>query len=180
LLLALASVLIAGCSSSSSSSKSNSPPLVERDPCLEAGPAKSVEYDNCVADREASKREALRALFDDTGVYSRQMQIAESDDNTYQPSDFPDTPIPMVYKGSDSISANEKRALPFKIRVTWKYVSVQPTRIPNSHIRDRWRPHRHLTGDMAKQRFCYRSGCHCEYLGRSSPSSHATSCSVQM
>lgn len=79
-LLALSSVLIAGCSSS----KSNSPPPVERDPCLDAGPAKSVEYDNCVADREASKREALRVLLDDTGVYSRQMQIVESEDNTYQ------------------------------------------------------------------------------------------------
>jgi len=95
-LLALASVLIAGCS------KSNSPPPVERDPCLDAGPAKSVEYDNCVADREASKREALRALLDDTGVYSRQMQIVESEDNAYQPPDFPDAPIPMVYKGAVS------------------------------------------------------------------------------
>ncbi|MCK1784098.1 DUF695 domain-containing protein [Pseudomonas sp. TNT11] len=130
-LLVLASVLIAGCSSS----KSNSPPPVERDPCLDAGPAKSVEYDNCVADREASKREALRALLDDTGVYSRQMQIVESEDNTYQPSDFPDTPIPMVYKGADSISATEKRALPFKIRVTWKYSSKGVIPAPRDRFR---------------------------------------------
>lgn len=130
-LLALASVLIAGCSSS----KSNSPPPVERDPCLDAGPAKSVEYVNCVADREASKREALRALLDDTGVYSRQMQIAEFDDNTYQPSDFPDTPIPMIYKGADSISATEKRALSFKIRVTWKYSSKGVIPAPRDRVR---------------------------------------------
>ena len=116
--LTLASVLIAGCSGS----KSNSPPPVERDPCLDAGPAKSMDYDNCLADREASKREALRALLDDTGVDSRQV-VVESEDNTYQASDFPATPIPMLYKGADLITATEKRALPFKIRVTWKYVS---------------------------------------------------------
>ncbi|MFJ4143043.1 DUF695 domain-containing protein [Pseudomonas sp. NPDC089734] len=130
-LLALASVLISGCSSS----KSNSLPPVERDPCLDAGPTKSVAYDNCVADREASKREALRALLDDTGVYSRQVQIAEFDDNTYQASDFPDTPIPMAYKGVDSISATDKRALPFKIRVTWKYSSKGVIPAPRDRVR---------------------------------------------
>ncbi|QHF05789.1 DUF695 domain-containing protein [Pseudomonas asturiensis] len=130
-LLVLASVLIAGCSSS----KSNSPPPVERDPCLDVGPVKSVEYDNCVADREASKREALRALLDDTGVYSRQMQIADSDDSTYQLSDFPDTPIPMAFKGADSISETEKRALPFKVRITWKYSSKGLIPAPRDRVR---------------------------------------------
>jgi len=41
-LMAIVSVVVAGCSSS------KSPPPVERDACLEAGPAKSVDYDNCV------------------------------------------------------------------------------------------------------------------------------------
>ncbi|NWD76012.1 DUF695 domain-containing protein [Pseudomonas gingeri] len=118
-LLALASVLIVGCSSS----KSNFSKLVERDPCLDTGPAKSVEYDNCMTDREARKSEALRVLLDDTGVYSQQEQMATFDDNTYQESDFPDTPIPLIYSGANSISAAEKQALPFKIRVTWKFSS---------------------------------------------------------
>jgi len=118
-LLALTSVLIVGCSSS----KSNSPKPVELAPCLDAGPAKTVEYDNCMADREARRSEALRVLLDDTGVDSQQQQLAKSDDKTYQESDFPDTPIPLIYRGATSISATEKRALPFKIRVTWKYSS---------------------------------------------------------
>ena len=128
-LLALAGVFVVGCS------KSNSPPPIERDSCMDAGQAKSVEYDNCVADREVRKREALRALLDDTGIYSRQMQIADSDDTTYQPSDFPDTPIPMAYRGIDSISVTEKRALPFKIRITWKYSSKDVMPAPRDRVR---------------------------------------------
>ncbi|WP_256576439.1 DUF695 domain-containing protein [Pseudomonas sp. B11(2017)] len=127
--LALTSVLIAGCS------RSHSPPPVERDPCLDAGPAKSVEYDNCVADREASKKEALRALLDDTGVYSQRMQAVVVEDNIYQPSDFPDTPIPMVYKGIYTISVTEKRVLPFKIRVTWKFSPKETIPTPRVHFR---------------------------------------------
>lgn len=130
-LLALASVFIAGCSSS----PSHSPPPVERDPCLDAGPPKSVPYDNCVADREASKQEALRALLDDTGVYSRQMKIAEFGDNSYQPSDFPDTTVPQFYKGVGSISVTENRALPFKVRVTWKYASTGGMPAPRDRVR---------------------------------------------
>ncbi|WPN64333.1 DUF695 domain-containing protein [Pseudomonas sp. P9_35] len=118
-LLALVSVLIAGCSSS----KTHSPPPVERDRCLDAGPVKSVEYDNCVADRGASQSVALSALLDDTGDYPQPMEIVDVVDDIYQPSDFPDTPVPMLYKGAGSISTTEKRALPFKVKVTWKYSS---------------------------------------------------------
>ncbi|XHF33608.1 DUF695 domain-containing protein [Pseudomonas chlororaphis] len=117
-LLAIVSVVVAGCSSS------KSPPPVERDACLAAGPAKSVDYDNCVANRERKSRAALEALLDDKFVYPPQQQIVEASESKYQPSDFPESPAPMIYKGLDSISLTEKRALPFKIRIVWKYTST--------------------------------------------------------
>jgi hypothetical protein len=76
-----------------------------------------------VADREVRKAAALNALLDDTGTSYRQLQIAEPDDNSFQLSDYPDIPSPVTYRIARSISAIEKQALPFKIRVTWKYPS---------------------------------------------------------
>ncbi|WP_234778835.1 DUF695 domain-containing protein [Pseudomonas amygdali] len=128
-LLVLASVFMAGCSNFKTS------PSIERDPCLDAGPAKSVEYENCVADRKASQSEALKELLDDTGAYSQGRQFALSDRDIYQESDFPDTPIPIMYRGAGSISAAEKRALPFKIRITWKYSSKSLLPAPRDRIR---------------------------------------------
>ncbi|SDX17505.1 hypothetical protein SAMN05444064_114113 [Pseudomonas syringae] len=113
-LLVLASVFMAGCSNSKTS------PLIERDLCLDAGPAKSVKYDNCLADRKARQSEALKALLDDTGAHSQGRELALPDSATYQKSDFPDTPTPIMYSVADSISTAEKLALPFKIRITWK------------------------------------------------------------
>ncbi|WP_458130992.1 DUF695 domain-containing protein [Pseudomonas sp. R3-41] len=130
-LLALAGVLVTGCSSS----QTHSPPPVKRDRCLDAGPVKSVDDDNCVADRVVSQNVALSTLLDDTGDYPQPMEIVEVVDDIYQPSDFPDTPVPMLYKGVGSISATEKRALPFKIKITWKYSSEGLIPAPRDRVR---------------------------------------------
>ena len=62
-LLALACILIAGCSNT------HSPSTAKREPCLDVAPEKTMKYENCVADREARKMEALRAFLDDSNVY---------------------------------------------------------------------------------------------------------------
>ncbi|RVD79547.1 DUF695 domain-containing protein [Pseudomonas koreensis] len=113
LLLTLAAVITAGCS--------HKPPPVERDPCLDAGPVKSTAYDSCVADREERKAQALRVLLSDDPADHRQLQLAEPDENSFQLADFPDAPIPATFRIADSISARERQALPFKVRVTWKH-----------------------------------------------------------
>lgn len=114
----LASVFIAGCSSS--------PPLVspiDRDPCLDDGPVHSAAYDTCVQDREFDKALAYKALFEEIGPSFQQQTLAEPAEGDVQLSDFPDSEGPMTFRVTPSISAMEKQALPFKIRVTWKYVS---------------------------------------------------------
>jgi hypothetical protein len=114
----LASVLLAGCSSS--------PPSVSpvyRDPCLDDGPVSSVAYDTCVQDREFDKALAYKALFEDLGPSFQQQALADPAEGDFQLSDFPDRGGPMSFRVTPSISVTEKQALPFKIRVTWKYVS---------------------------------------------------------
>lgn len=123
-ILALAGVLLSGCSSHTV------PRPVERDPCLDAGPVNSLGYDHCVAERDRQRKEALEALLDDDPAHLQHLQIIEMPESKYQSSDFPDTPIPMSYRGVDSISLAEKQALPFKARIVWKYSSpsLQPER----------------------------------------------------
>ncbi|MFJ2279514.1 DUF695 domain-containing protein [Pseudomonas sp. NPDC087803] len=118
-ILALASVLLSGCSSHTL------PRPVERDPCLDAGPVNTVGYDHCVAERDRQRKEALEALLDDDPAHLQRLQVIEMPDSKYQPSDFPDTPIPLSYRGVDSISLAEKQALPFKARIVWKYSSAR-------------------------------------------------------
>lgn len=115
--LALASVLTAGCATHTAA------PVVERDPCLDEGPAHSVAFDQCVADKAADRAEALRLLLDDANPNPRQQALAAPGPDDYQDADFPDTPNPMLYQGIDSVTAAERRALPYKIRITWKYTS---------------------------------------------------------
>ncbi len=115
-LLALASVLVAGCSS-----HKPTPFPVARDQCLDAGPVGSAGYGNCVKDQEIRKADALAELLDDD-LPERQMVLAEGEDK-YQETDFPETPFPGSFKVVDSVSATEKRTLPFKARITWKYSS---------------------------------------------------------
>jgi len=81
----------------------------------------------------------------------------------------------MAYKAimqaaNSALQANGYRTLTSKPGHHQTMVSVRRSRIPDLSYQ----------GNMSKQIFCYRSGCHCEYFGRPSPSSHATSCSVQM
>jgi hypothetical protein len=114
----LASVLIAGCSSSP-------PPVspVYRDPCLDDGPVKSAAYETCVEDREFDKALAYKALFEDLGPSFQPKTIVEPGEDEFQSSDFPDIEGSMAVRVTPSISAIEKQALPFKVRVIWKYVS---------------------------------------------------------
>ncbi|MBW1248940.1 DUF695 domain-containing protein [Pseudomonas tolaasii] len=116
-LLVLASVLTTGCAGHPPA------PAVERNPCLDEGPVHSVAFDRCVADRAADRAEALRRLLDDANPNPRQQALAEPGPDDYQDADFPDTPNPMLYQGARSVTAAERRALPYKIRITWKYSS---------------------------------------------------------
>lgn len=109
--LALASIFIAGCASPNP----NSPLPIERDPCLDEGPAKSEDYNNCVSDFEAVRKMAFRSLTDDTYDYPRRMILDESVGEPYQLSGFPDTPL-VTYSGIRSISATEKKRYPSKSR----------------------------------------------------------------
>ncbi|MFW9082033.1 DUF695 domain-containing protein [Pseudomonas sp. P2757] len=115
-LLAFACVLITGCATPP-------PPEPSRDECLDAGPAKSAAYDACEASRTLQRAAALRALLDDTGASNRQMALADPEDIPYQEADFPDIASPMRYRMNGSITVIDKQALPFKVRVTWKYTS---------------------------------------------------------
>ncbi|MFW8695835.1 hypothetical protein ACOI9Y_35240, partial [Mesorhizobium japonicum] len=76
-----------------------------------------------MAERDRQRKEALEALLDDDPAHLQHLQIIEMPESKYQSSDFPDTPIPMSYRGVDSISLAEKQALPFKARIVWKYSS---------------------------------------------------------
>ncbi|MFJ2709630.1 DUF695 domain-containing protein [Pseudomonas sp. NPDC087346] len=128
LLLTLASVFSAGCS--------HAPPkTVERDPCLDAGPAKSTDYDSCVADRKERIAEALKALLGDRPAYDRPLQLAEPDESSFQLSDFPDSPSPAIYRIVHSISASEKQGLPFKVKVTWKHTTATSLLAPRDRAR---------------------------------------------
>lgn len=128
--LALASIFIAGCASPNP----NSPLPIDRDPCLDEGPAKSEDYNNCLADFEAVLKMAFRSLTDNTYDYPRQMILDESVSEPYQLSDFPDTPL-VTYSGIRSISVTEKQALPFKVKITWKYKSKRLIPAPRDDIR---------------------------------------------
>ncbi|MFM9380844.1 DUF695 domain-containing protein [Pseudomonas sp. UV AK001] len=113
-LLALAGVLVAGCSS-----HKPTPLVVAQNQCLDAGPVGTVAYETCVKEQENKKAKALAALL--YGPFPERM--VTSDDGRFQESDFPDTPLIATFKVVDSLSATEKRALPFKARITWKYIS---------------------------------------------------------
>ncbi|WP_192564729.1 DUF695 domain-containing protein [Pseudomonas gozinkensis] len=122
--LALASLLVAGCSSHEPTRFPAAP-----DQCLIAGPVNSTEYDRCVKDREIRKAEALEELLDNDAV---RMQVRTDIQSKFQESDFPATPLPGTFAVVDSISATEKQALPFKARITWKYSS--PTHAPGYRV----------------------------------------------
>ncbi|MDD1006910.1 DUF695 domain-containing protein [Pseudomonas shahriarae] len=127
LLLTLASMLSAGCS--------HPPRPVDRDLCLDAGPAKSAAYESCAVDREERKAAALSAVLGDRPAYDRPLQLAEPDENSFQLSDFPDSPNPAIYSIAQSISASEKQAQPFKVRVTWKHASTTAMLAPRDRAR---------------------------------------------
>jgi hypothetical protein len=116
-LFALACALIAGCSSS----HTHTPTPLELEPCLAQGPVNSQGYDNCLADRAALLRELLKSLNEPGSL--RYLEVQPAGTPTFQLSDYPDTPTPMTYRGADSLTATERREQPFKIKVTWKYLS---------------------------------------------------------
>ncbi|UZE87444.1 DUF695 domain-containing protein [Pseudomonas viciae] len=108
-LLALAGLLIVGCSSS----KPDLPKPVERDPCLDAGPASSVAFDSCVTKREARKQEALRALLDDGPSHEKAVVNIKIDEQIC----------------THSISPAEELELPIVVVINWKFSpkTVMPT-----------------------------------------------------
>ncbi|WP_058543373.1 DUF695 domain-containing protein [Pseudomonas fluorescens] len=100
-LLGLASLLIVGCSNS----KPDLPEPVQRDLCLDAGPVNSVSFDNCVAQREARKQEALRALLDDGPSNEKTLANIKIDEQIC----------------TRSISPAKELAPPIVVAVNWKF-----------------------------------------------------------
>ncbi|MFJ2528975.1 DUF695 domain-containing protein [Pseudomonas helmanticensis] len=127
LLLASTALLNTGCS--------HPPPPIERDPCLDEGPSHSAAYDDCVADRKDASDAALKAILGDAPDLYTQTRLAKPGEDTFQASDYPDTPSPMSYRTARSISATEQQALPFKMRVRWNYTSRKLLPRPRDLVR---------------------------------------------
>ncbi|MCW1248169.1 DUF695 domain-containing protein [Pseudomonas sp. SAICEU22] len=114
-LLALASLLLVGCSSY----KPYPPKAVERDPCLDAGPVKSQAFDRCVADREARQKVALSALLDDGPSHEKALVIVDLDEEHC----------------TKSLSPAEEQALPLSVIVSWKFSSETALPTPEDAAR---------------------------------------------
>ncbi|MGF6131286.1 hypothetical protein ABIA54_000147 [Pseudomonas sp. EB276 TE3739] len=127
--LVLASLITTGCS------RSHSPKPVERDPCLDAGPANTTAYNTCMSEREERKAEALRILLSDDPADNRQRQLAEPGDGHFQLSDFPDEPMPASFRMPDSLHLKDTQAFPYKTRISWKYVSDHLLPSPKEYAR---------------------------------------------
>ncbi|WP_311881106.1 MULTISPECIES: DUF695 domain-containing protein [unclassified Pseudomonas] len=127
LLLVSTALLNTGCS--------HPPPPIERDPCLDEGPLHSAAYDDCVVDRNDERAAALNAILGNGPDLYPQMRLAEPGEDTFQESDYPDTPSPMSYRTARSISATEQQALPFKMKVRWNYTSRKLLPRPRDLVR---------------------------------------------
>lgn len=114
LLFALATLVITGCS------RSHSPRPVERDPCLDAGPVNTTAHHKCVSEREERIAEALRILLSDDPADHR--QVAAPGDSDFQPSDFPDDPMPARFRMPSNLNLKDAQAFAYKTRISWKYV----------------------------------------------------------
>jgi hypothetical protein len=88
-----------------------------------------------VADRKDASDAALKAILGDAPDLYTQTRLAEPGEETFQKSDYPDTPSPMSYRTARSISATEQQALPFKMRVRWNYTSRKLLPRPRDLVR---------------------------------------------
>lgn len=116
-LLVLASLITTGCT------RSHTPKPVERDPCLDAGPAHTTAYAKCMSERKERQAEALRILLSDDPADNPQRQVAVPGDSDFQPSDFPDEPMPASFRMPSDLNLKDTQAFPYKSRISWKYVS---------------------------------------------------------
>ncbi|WP_232434419.1 hypothetical protein [Pseudomonas asplenii] len=113
----LVALLVSGCST-------HKPVAAYRDACLDEGSPASAEYRACVADRAAMKEMAFRALMDDTGAYSRPMQISTTaKGKPLLASDFPAAGGDASYEITESMSVAQNQAFPFKVKVIWRNAS---------------------------------------------------------
>ncbi|WKV87220.1 hypothetical protein LJU32_15595 [Pseudomonas sp. B21_DOA] len=115
-LLLLASLITTGCT------RSHSPKPVERDLCLDAGPEHTTAYAKCVSERKERQAEALKILLSDDPADNPQRQVAVPGDSDFQPSDFPDEPMPASFRMSSNLNLKDAQAFAYKTRISWKYV----------------------------------------------------------
>ncbi|MGH2420505.1 DUF695 domain-containing protein [Pseudomonas canadensis] len=127
--IALASLLLAGCS------HAGPQPTAQRDHCLDKGPANSEAFERCAADREAQKTKMLKDVLAVLDTPPGRQPLAETGPDGYQEADFPQTPKVLNYQGERSISVAEKQALPYKVRIIWKYDSPYPVPGPGDVYR---------------------------------------------
>lgn len=118
--MTLASLLLAGCS------QAGPQPTAQRDHCLEKGPANSEAFERCAADREAQKAKMLKEVLAVLDTTPGRQPLADTGPDGYTQADFPQTPKVLNYEGERSISVVEKQALPYKVRIIWKYDSPYP------------------------------------------------------
>jgi len=129
--LTLASLLLAGCATPAP----QPPPVAVRDQCLDKGSAASAAFERCVADRQAQKAKMLKDVLAVLDTTPGRQPLADAGPDGYQQADFPETPKVLSYQGERSISVAEKQALPYKVRITWKYDSPFPVPLPGDVYR---------------------------------------------
>ncbi|OIN43283.1 DUF695 domain-containing protein [Pseudomonas costantinii] len=129
--LALASLLVAGCATPPPQPR----PVAVRDHCLDKGPAGSAAFENCTADQQAQKAKMLKDVLAVLDKTPGRQPLADPGPDGYQAADFPETPKVLNYQGERSISVTEKQALPYKIRITWKFDSPFPVPVPGDVYR---------------------------------------------